>query len=100
MPLKNQASGLSTRHSISMEPTSAMATRSGSLIDRRLGTRSAITMKRAVMLAKEAAKPSVAAGSGAITTRNAASKCGVNAPSPTMPARMATVLTPICTTVK
>ena len=83
-----------------MGPTSAMATRSGSFMASRLGTRSASTTKNDVMLMKDAAKPSVAASSGDTTRRSAASKCGVNAPSPTMPARMATVLTPICTTVK
>ena len=77
-----------------------MATRSGSLIDRRLGTRSASTMNSDVMLMNDAANASVAAGSGDITSLKASSKCGVKAPSPTMPARMATVFTPICTTVK
>ncbi|MNO10010.1 hypothetical protein D3C81_2335980 [compost metagenome] len=53
MPLKNHTSGISRVTHSSMGRTTTTATRSGMLMARRLGIRSAIRIKRLVTTTKE-----------------------------------------------
>ena len=57
----NQTMGLKTSRKRSIGPTTAIATRSGSAMPRRLGTRSAKTTNSEVTAATEPANASVAA---------------------------------------
>ena len=95
-----QATGRSSTVRNSIGRISASATRSGSFIESRLGSRSASTTNSVVTQPKDSAKATRCAVSTSISGRSSDSKWGVSAPSPTTPARMASVLTPICTTVK
>ena len=98
--LNSHTSGLNSAVSHCMGRLTNTASRSGSAIERRLGSRSASRMNSEVMRTKEARKPTVAAVSGASQGVSQPEKYGVSAPSPTTPPRMATAFTPICTTVK
>ena len=73
---------------------------SGSAMPRRLGNRSENRMNSDVMTTKDARKPTVWALASGSHSPDSAVKCGLSAPSPTMPPKMATAFCPTCTTVK
>ena len=98
--VKNQTSGLKVVMSRFIGPTMRTASRSGSLMPRRLGNRSANTRKSAITITKEQAKAQPLAASTLSQRSSKPAKKGENAPSPTTPPRIATALSPIWTTVK
>ena len=83
-----------------MGPTTRSATRSGSAMPRRLGTRSANTTNTEVTAATESTKDSVSAAAADTQRSSQRWNTGPSTPSPTMPATMAITFSPICTAVK
>ena len=77
-----------------------MAICSGWAMPRRLGNRSENRMNSDVMTMNDARNPTVCAVDSLSHSASRALKCGLSAPSPTMPPRIATAFCPICTTVK
>ena len=74
--------------------------RSGLAMLSRLGNRSANSMNSDVMTRKDARNPAFSAMGPENHSANSALKCGLSAPSPTIPPKMATAFCPTCTTVK
>jgi len=98
--VKNHTSGLKVVISSSIGPTMRTASRSGLLMPSRLGNRSANTRNTAMMITKEHRNAALAEASGLSHFSKRTAKYGLSEPSPTTPPRMATALSPICTTVK
>ncbi|MNT50338.1 hypothetical protein D3C72_1872530 [compost metagenome] len=98
--VKNHTSGLKAVISSSIGPTMRTASRSGALMPRRLGNRSANTRNTAITITNEHRKAMLAATSTLSQFSKKRAKYGLSEPSPTTPPRIATAFRPICTTVK
>ena len=92
--------GLSAHSTACMGPIRRSAMRSGWVMPRRLGSRSANTTNSEVTPSTDTANASWPACGSASQRPSTAASGGPNSPSPTMPPKMATAFTPICTVVK
>ncbi|GFN45464.1 uncharacterized protein RINTU1_06390 [Candidatus Regiella insecticola] len=103
IPLKNQTNGRKTIKQKRMGLTTRTAIASGAIMPMRFGVRSANKMNRLVTKTNAKIELICTANSegieGIIASRNTVNE-GEKAASPTIPARIATALRPICTTVK
>jgi len=99
-PLNTHTSGAKAHMHSCIGRTTLTAMRSGCTIARRLGIRSAKSTNSEVTNTKDSTKLSVPSKGPSYTGRRRSATCGDKACSPTIPPRMATALSPICTTVK